>query len=57
MELSIEGTPEEIKKALQAISGSEEHEKLVNKVSKLSTNITYLTSVLSNLENITFSKN
>ena len=32
MELSIEGTPEEIKNVLQAICGSEEHENLLDEL-------------------------
>ena len=34
MKLSIEGTPEEIKNVLQAISGSEEH-KIINSLNKI----------------------
>ncbi len=56
MKLIIEGSTEEIKNVLQAISGSEEHKELVNKVSGLSTDVICLASTLSSLENIISSK-
>lgn len=35
MELTIEGTPDEIKKVLQAVGSSEEHQSLQNQLATL----------------------